>query len=1234
MQEKLGATASRRGKLAAVAAPTISSLNRVRSPALTVSSSSPSTSRRAPSTRSHQDHPTSQQEKTSNGRPLSATVPGSKHPLSHTSAIPCLSNVINSQARSPNSDEHSLSQVSLDHNMTSSDTKSASRMRKSFSDKPNYPSINTRKASKEAKSTEVHPRHRPAPLPQPKKVIKDADLPAASRRASHNSSEVNHGNKERSISKDQLSVQPSNKIRREKFGVRGRRRGYHVTDLPLRRRPLTYRGQGSKRDVQLRRKSFDTITTSYPLLNLEEYLKQRGPGRENAAVIVEDMESPNSHLGWLQKSSLMVKNRRLVFLGESPSQLVDSSLQDQQLLAKFSVHTYVSADEADDPANQFSLGKTGYNMPQKLPANHRTSKNESLLHYAGSCFNVSRRRVGGRRSQVAYMYSSERSFSSFGSDTEMAPLMTEPEPFHEFSDDQSASSVASVEQYGGELTYHGYKDIHSHNGELTFNAHKDILTNEASSIIQGLAVKKPRDMACKNRSISQKYRPKAFKDLLGQKIVAESLSNAILRSKIAPVYLFHGPRGTGKTTAAKIFTCAMNCLSTEELRPCGLCKECMSFNAGTNYDVKEVDAAGNSEIESMKIMLKHLCLPPSVSQYKVFIMDDCHMLTIEAWNALLKSLEEPPEYVVFILITTNLEQLPRAAISRCQKFMFSRVKDADIVFRLKKLAQQERVEIDGDALQFIAAQSDGSLRDAEMMLDQLSLLGKKVTLGIVREMVGLIPEDELINLLEMAFSMDTVNTVNTIRDLMGSGVEPLALASQLATLITDILAGRCQLAKYPGMKVRKDQQDKLQQALKVLSDLEKQLRSCSDGTTWLTAAFLQLASNNSHPSSSRGTSIAQSPATVLNASERDTLNFDGAGRRYSWGGKEKWDSHEPLQLDDQREHSLCENSSGPYMDNRIYPCDHSPQSVTSFNEKAVCKLPGRTHNDDCSTLSPRSVNEIWQKVVHGNSSDVLKQLLQESKLVSLCIAEGFAIAHLEFRSRELKNMAERVKQNISNAFQIALLCTVKVEISLSPSHGHGDFACGGADHLTVTHSEHHSKHMLLDHETEYWQERAGARGVSFRKSSFRNMEFASSSPRYHEVEHRKAMQGIDGEVRTYSKSNADTSLQNLQVYKGPGESMHHDGTAGGYVSEHKKSKEQRNSFDDPRFSASLRWSDTREDMEYSSDSEIDGSYAPGLLCWKGTRMKDERGKRHVLRRRRARFLLRLVPCAKEEEGKK
>lgn len=1112
--------------------------------------------------------------------------------------------------------------------MASFERKSASGALKSQSDKPKRPSVNLKRASNEVKSAEMIQRRRPISSAQPKK-IKEAMATSGNKKSVNEVKE----NKGQTLTRGQQNGPAAySTIRREKLLVRGKRRGYHVADLQSRRKGLTHRGHPLKREIQhLKRNPLDN---PFPLTNLEEYLKERGPGVRNEANVIEDLESPNSHLAHLQKSNLMIKNQRLVFVGESPSHLVDLSLKDQRLLAKFSVHTYVSADELDDVAQQLNSDVSNCGMSLHWPANGRSSKNESLLHYAGSCFSVSRRRVGGRRRQVAYMYNSERSVSSFGSDSETVPLMTEPEPFHEYSDDLSASSVELEEQQ---------PPSQEQGGQLTYNAYKDIHTNEACFIIkQDLSFKKSRETTCKHRSISQKYRPKSFKDLLGQKMVSESLSNAILRSKVAPVYLFHGPRGTGKTTAAKIFTCAMNCLSIEELRPCGLCKECISFNAGTNYDVKEVDAAANNEIESMRLMLKHLSLPPSMSRYKVFIMDDCHMLTAEAWNALLKSLEEPPEYVVFILITTNFEQLPRAAISRCQKFVFSRIKDADVVFRLRKLAQQEKVEIDAEALHFIAAQSDGSLRDAENMLDQMSLLGKRVTLAIVREMVGLIPEEELINLLELALSADIVGTVNSVRELMGSGVEPLALVCQLATLITDILSGKCQSASYLGMRVRKDQQDKLQQALRVLSDSEKQLRSCSDRTTWLTAAFLQFASNNacSHPSSSRGTSVTQSPTVFLDANEKETLNSDCTGRRRSWGGKEKWDSDAPLQLDCAQGQFLCENSSGPYVDNRIYPCDHSPQSCTSVDEKAVCGVPGTTSlsgRSKPSNLNPYTMDEVWQKVLHG-SSNVLKQLLQgEGRLVSLSVTEAFAIVRLEFRSPEHRSMAERAKQNISKAFQVALFCPVKVEISLSPPQGQNEFLCRGANQPPRIHSEHHSKRILLDHEDGHAHEQGTMRGGSLRKSSsssFRKMESVTSSPRCHDSEHRKSVQGHEGDARAYSRRSADASFRDLQVHKRPEETTSDAlllNANAGIADKHVKNKDERSSFEDPRFSASLRWSDTREDLEYSSDSEVDGRYAPGLLCWKGTRMKDEKAKHHVLRRRRAKFLLRLVPCGKEED---
>ncbi|KAH7366507.1 hypothetical protein KP509_18G081700 [Ceratopteris richardii] len=1147
-----------------------------------------------------QSRPCSQHGSPSHGRPMLCR-PNSRIPICHVTVSPRLRNAVGgSQAHSPSSSKRSLSRTPLDRNVTTSEGGNAHGLTKHQKQEHNMQTASSRRASTVGKSAEKNQKTGTNRSSESKSVGNEVVPALATTTASQNSVEVIQG-AEIGLSKTHLSEQPIAKPRSEKVGSRGCRRGWHISDVSSRRN-LTYGTHPSKMHAQRRRRAINSSKNQFPLNSLEEYIQQRGWTARDAMQNFEDINAMNSHL---------------------------ASLGNGSTLSKCFQSDCVSADEAENVLSQIDSDRSGYPVSLCQQPENRMLKNDTLLHYAGNCFNVSRRRAYGRRNRLGYICNSERSISSYDSDTEMVPLMTDPEPFHEFSNDESDSSMdEDITHLLGELTFNGYKDMRSHNNKLNLLGYKDAYPHEAASAVQGLLMRGPKDMACKPRSISQKYRPKSLKDVLGQNMVVESLSNAILRSKIAPVYLFHGPRGTGKTTVAKIFTCAINCLSIEELRPCGSCHECSSFLSGNNYDVKEVDAAGNNELESMKQVLKHLALPPSKSRYKVFIMDDCHMLTPEAWNALLKSLEEPPDYVVFILITTDLEQLPRGAISRCQKFMFNRIKDADIAFKLRKLAQQENVDINADALQFIAAHSDGSLRDAETMLDQLSLLGKRITLQIVRETVGLIPEEELINILEMVLCADTLHIVNKIRELMGSGIEPQALISQLATLIMDTLAGRCQISRYSGMGVKIDQQQKLQEALKVLSELEHQLHSCSDRTTWVTAAFLQLASTSSCPSS-RNISVPQSPAAVQEGSEKGIFNFDGMDQKLACGRKERQEGHATLHAD------------GLHMDNKIYPCDHSPRLGASIDQKPIYRLLHETQYDvrdksRCSNLSPCAMDVIWQKVLHGMPSNMLKQLLErEGKLVALRISEGHAIARLEFKSWEQKTIAERAVQRISSTFQGTLLCPVRIEIGLSSQwQGRISFVNRGDDHSTQSHTENYSNQTYFVNEVSYWHEE-GNRGNSSRKSStsssFRKIESAPSSPRHHGSNHQKF---VHVDASPYGKGNINTSAWDSQVYKGHGDlaftTLHLEENDSGYASEHKKPKEERASFEDLRFTRPLQWREM-DYAEYSSDSEVDGRYEPGLLCWRGTRVKEERGKQHVLRRRKGGFLLKLVPCATKEE---
>ena len=289
------------------------------------------------------------------------------------------------------------------------------------------------------------------------------------------------------------------------------------------------------------------------------------------------------------------------------------------------------------------------------------------------------------------------------------------------------------------------------------------------------------------RTLTQKYRPKNFREIVGQAVVVKSLSTAIMKGKVAPVYLFMGPRGTGKTSAARVFAAGLNCESLDYARrPCGICRECATMTLNRSADVREIDAAANPDLASMREMMGSLT---PAGSYKVFIVEGCDSLSTEIWNAFLKMLEEPPTNVVFILITTDAEQIPATATSRCQKFYFSKVKEADIVKRLEVLATKEGLVVEAGALEIIATRSDGSLRDAEIVLDQVCLLDKNVSVGLVREIVGLVPDLEILDLLDYALSADTMNTVKTLRNVLASGVEPLSLLSQLGILVTDILAG-------------------------------------------------------------------------------------------------------------------------------------------------------------------------------------------------------------------------------------------------------------------------------------------------------------------------------------------------------------------------------------------------------------------------------------------------------------
>ena len=241
-----------------------------------------------------------------------------------------------------------------------------------------------------------------------------------------------------------------------------------------------------------------------------------------------------------------------------------------------------------------------------------------------------------------------------------------------------------------------------------------------------------------NLVLYRKYRPKTFGEIVNQEHIVKTLINALKLGKVAHAYLFTGVRGTGKTTIARLLAKAVNCLETKNSEPCNKCQACQDINEGKSMDLIEIDAASNRGIDEIRELRDGIKFSPNSLKYKVFIIDEVHMLTTPAFNALLKTLEEPPAHAIFILATTEIHKVPQTIISRCQKFDFHKLTIEKIAERLNWIAQQEKIDVEKPALELIAINADGSVRDGESLLGQImSMEDKKITLEEVQTILGI-----------------------------------------------------------------------------------------------------------------------------------------------------------------------------------------------------------------------------------------------------------------------------------------------------------------------------------------------------------------------------------------------------------------------------------------------------------------------------------------------------------------
>ncbi|XP_066306935.1 protein STICHEL-like 4 isoform X2 [Miscanthus floridulus] len=869
---------------------------------------------------------------------------------------------------------------------------------------------------------------------------------------------------------------------------------------------------------------------------------------------------------------------------------VNSSSQEAVCGNRYVFHGGGGDDDDDDDDG-------GEELQQHLPHDSRNvcgipwnwsrlhHRGKSILDMAGrslSCGLSDSKSVAGRKSEDAaasggrvnasrplFPVKSERLASSSSSDSDALPLLVE-------------AATSGGRNHIGAISgsYSGGLGIFSNE---TSEMDSDLLS-ECQSGQKSQASQHGRG---RHRSLTQKFAPKTFKDVVGQSLVVQAVSNAILRRKIGLVYVFYGPHGTGKTSCARVFAKALNCLSSKHPRPCDSCTSCIAHNLGKSRSLMEIGPVGNIDMDGIVDVLDNVMLSPAPSHYRVFIFDDCDTLPADTWSAISKVVDRAPRRVVFILVSPNLE-LPHIILSRCQKFFFPKLRESDIVNTLQWICTSESLDVDKDALKLIASCSDGSLRDAEMTLDQLSLLGQRISLSLVQELVGLVSDDKLVDLLDLALSADTVNTVKTLRDITETGVEPLALMSQLATIITDILAGsyaftrerpRRKFFKRPTLS--KEDMEKLRQALKTLSEAEKQLRVSSDKTTWLTAALLQLAPDKQYqlPSSSTSTSLNHG---VLVGSFPDR----GIGRT-----------------------SAVEHKGNV--------------AGTSYGERRTVE-----HTENGHVLSTSSVranegtkhrkaeNEmIWQAVLESIQSDTLRKMMaKEARLNSISLGTAPTV-QLIFSSRINKSKAENYRAQILQAFESVLRSAIILEIryesknDAKASHAASMFPYPENDSSNATLRRSFTKHSPLSsgegeiievgpsHMHWHAQTNNGVVDINERRKENVWEEEASSSPNQESVTNRKGR-------------NGNTQRRQNSIVKGKVSLAHVIGRA--------EACSQRGGWS-RRKAISIAEKLEQENLKLEPKSS--------LLCWRTSRTRRKLSSIKV-RNRKSRTISRLILCGR------
>ncbi|RMG11941.1 MAG: DNA polymerase III subunit gamma/tau [Cyanobacteria bacterium J055] len=524
--------------------------------------------------------------------------------------------------------------------------------------------------------------------------------------------------------------------------------------------------------------------------------------------------------------------------------------------------------------------------------------------------------------------------------------------------------------------------------------------------------------------LHHKYRPATFADLVGQEAIAATLTSAIRQQKIAPAYLFAGPRGTGKTSSARILAKSLNCLAWDvpTEKPCGTCEACRSIANSMALDTIEIDAASNTGVDNIRDLIERAQLAPVQCRYKLYIIDECHMLSTAAFNALLKTLEEPPDRVVFVLATTDPQRVLPTIISRCQRFDFRRIPIAAMVAHLQEIARKEAIAIDDEAIALVAQIAQGGLRDAQSLLDQLGLLDDRVTVDRVWDLVGAVPERDLMALLE-AIADDNPDTVlERVRHLMDRGREPPIILQNLAGFYRDLLIAKTAPDRRDLVAVTPDTWEQLCQFAQRwsvelilaggqhLRGCEGQIKSTTQPRLWLEVALLGLLPSALRPPSA-SLSVGYAPPSHVPPASSPQISPVGYAPS----------SNVPPASSPPPARSLPEPSPTPPIDRPEAPRHEETGKPGNLPTASPTPNPPPTPNPENAGFSS---TEVWEAVLELIPKRATRELLRQQGQLSYF---DRSIAKISLSPGLIKIASSKLEEIKQAFFQV---CQGPIEVRL------------------------------------------------------------------------------------------------------------------------------------------------------------------------------------------------------------